>query len=202
MGLDIESCKTNDSRIVELKKFLNKYPENILLKVDKAPDLIYVPKSDYYEKIEEFLGKNFEKIPNYTSIKFEKDLEKFRLLISKTFKNSVPKDVLTDMHPSYSISDFYGMYKCHKDGEPIRGIVTSYNSIVCNAKNFLKDILEPIASECSYTVESLKEFQTKFINEKIKFDQHEHKVVSVDVTNMYNNVNIPSVVSFILEKII
>ena len=88
--------------------------------------MIYVPKSDYYEKIEEFFGKNFEKIPNYTSIKLEKDLEKFRLLISKTFKNSVPKDVLTDMHPPYSISDFYGMYKCHNDGNPIRSIVTSY----------------------------------------------------------------------------
>ena len=88
------------------------------------------------------------------------------------------------MHPSASISDLYGMYKCHKDGEPIRGIVTSYNSIVCNAETYTKTLLEPIAAECAYTVDNIKNFKTKFLFDKVKFNKNEHKIVSVDVINM------------------
>ena len=54
-GLDIQSCTTDDSRVTELKNFLKKYPQNILLQVDKSPDLIYVRKLDYIEKIKNFL---------------------------------------------------------------------------------------------------------------------------------------------------
>ena len=44
------------------------------------------------------------------------------------------------MHPSYCIFDFYEMYKVHKENELIRGIVTSYNSVVSNSENFLKEL--------------------------------------------------------------
>ena len=169
--------------------------------MDKSPDLIYAKKSDYVKKVHEFLGPNFEKIDHYTSIELEKDLKSYRNLISQTFENSLPKEVLTDMHPPYSISDFYGTYKCHKENEPIRGIVTSYNSIVVNSENFLKGLFEPIVAECTFAVDSLKEFKQKFNSDKTSFNEHEHKVVSVDVISMYNNVNVPRVISHILDKI-
>ena len=105
------------------------------------------------------------------------------------------------MHPFYSISDFYGMYKCHKENEPIRGIVTRYNGLVCNSEDFLKKLLEPINAECEFAVESLTDFKTKFLIKKTKFNENEHKVVSVDVVNMYNNKNVPRVISHILERI-
>ena len=169
--------------------------------MDKSPDLINVKKSDYIRKIHNFLGPNFEKIENYFSVELEKDLESYRALISQNFKNSLPNDVMTDMHLPYSISDFYGTFKCHKENEPIRGIVTSYNSIVCNSEDFSKTIWEPIVAECTYAVRNLKEFKQKFNQNKIKFNQNEYKVVSVDVINMFNNVNVPRVISYILDKI-
>jgi hypothetical protein len=61
MGLDVKSWKTVDFRVTELKMFLKKCPQNILLHVDKSPDLIYVNKSGYVEKIRNFLFSNFEK---------------------------------------------------------------------------------------------------------------------------------------------
>ena len=42
-GEDINSCRTHDSGVAELKQFLKKHLKNILLHVDKSPDLIYVP---------------------------------------------------------------------------------------------------------------------------------------------------------------
>ena len=59
-GEDINSFRTHDSRITELKQFSKKYPENILLQVDKSPDLIYVKKSEYFEKNNDFFGHNLK----------------------------------------------------------------------------------------------------------------------------------------------
>ena len=53
-------------------------------------------------------------------------------------------------------------YKCNKENGPIRGIVTSYNSLVCNSEDFLKTLLEPIVAQCKFAVESLADFKTKF----------------------------------------
>ena len=200
-GLDIDSCKTDDSRVTALKNFLKKYPENILLRVDKSPDLIYVQKADYLHKITNFLGSNFEKMEKYELSELEKDVESYRSLINETFQNCLPKTVVTNMHPLYSISDFYGMYKCHKKDKPIRGIVTSFNSLVCNSENFIQTLIQPIVDECEFAVDSLGDFKTKFLKEKTKFIEREHKLVSVDVVNMYNNVNVPRVISHILDKI-
>ena len=171
------------------------------MRVDKSPDLIYVQKADYLHKITNFLGSNFEKIEKYELSELEKDVESYRSLINETFQNCLPKTVVTNMHPLYSISDFYGMYKCHKKDEPIRGIVTSFNSLVCNSENFIQTLIQPIVDECEFAVDSLGDFKTKFLKEKTKFIEPEHKLVSVDVVNMDNNVNVPRVISHILDKI-
>ena len=106
----------------------------MLLQVDESPDLIYVEKSEYFDKINDFLGENFERLNNYTGTKLNEDLESYKELIQKTFGKSLPKKTLEDMHLPSSISDFYGKYKVHKENMSIRGIVTSYNSIVCNSE--------------------------------------------------------------------
>lgn len=43
-------------------------------------------KSDYIEKISNFLGPNFEKIETYSITDLENDVESYRTLINKTFK--------------------------------------------------------------------------------------------------------------------
>ena len=81
--------------------------------------------------------------------------------------------------------------------------MTSYNSLVCNIEDFLKTLLEPIVAECEFAVESLADFKTKFLIEKTKFNEEEHRVVSVDVVNMYNNVNVPELFyTFSIEFIV
>ena len=196
-GEDINSCRTHDSRVAELKQFLKKHPQNILLQVDKTPDLIYVEKSEYFEKINDFLGENFERLNNYTGAKLNKDLESYRELIQKTFGKSLPKKTLEDMHPPSSISDFYGQYKVHKENMPIRGIVTSYKSIVCNSEEYIKELLAPIDSECNYSLNSLADFKQKFLLDKTKFNEIEHKIITADIINMYPNVNVPRTISHI-----
>ena len=58
-----------------------------------------------------------------------------------------------------------------------------------------------LVAECEFAVDSLGVFKNKLLIDKIKFNQNDHKVVSVDVVNMYNNVNVPRVISHILNRI-
>ena len=64
-GLDIYDCTTNNPDVLELKRFLKANQQIILLEVDKSPDLIFLNKIDYHQKLNDFIGKNFEKIENY-----------------------------------------------------------------------------------------------------------------------------------------
>lgn len=101
----------------------------------------------------------------------------------------------------YSISDFYGLVKCHKPEWPIRPIITGYNHMVVGAEDYLRPILEPLLKECSFLVDSQKSFQARFLVEKDKFIESEHELFSFDIVSMFTNVNITRTVSYILDMI-
>ena len=84
---------------------------------------------------------------------------------------------------------------------PVRGIVTSFNCIVYNSETFIKELLAPIVSECNFSIDSLGDFEQKFFTDKNKFMEAEHKIITVDVINMYPNVNVPRTISYILDQI-
>ena len=105
------------------------------------------------------------------------------------------------MHPPSSISEFFGMVKCHKIGEPLRGICTGFNSIVSNSETFIKELLQPLVLECEFAIDNQIAFKNKFLSDKEKFDPKIHRVISIDVEQMYSNVNVPRTISYILDKI-
>jgi hypothetical protein len=109
--------------------------------------------------------------------------------------------VILDMQPGYSISHFYGQYTVHKENFPIRGIVTSYNSIVCNSETFIKKLLAPKVLKCKLSLDSQADFKQKFLLDKTKFNENEHRVLSVDKVNMYPNANVHCTISFIFDII-
>ena len=89
----------------------------------------------------------------------------------------------------------------HKQGHPIRGICTGYNSLVTNSENFLKTILKPIVDDCTYAINNQLNFKLKLLDDKLNFNPSAHRVICVDVVSMYNNVNVPRTISYILDQI-
>ena len=53
--------------------------------------------------------------------------------------------------------------------------------------------------ECSYLVNSTKEFKSRFMVEKDKFDPEKHELMCLDIKSLYPSVNVNRVLSFILE---
>ena len=200
-GLDIHDCTTFNPKVQDFKNFLKNHPDQIFISVDKSSDIMFMNKIDYFSKVNDFLGENFEKIENYDNKNLEIDIENYKNIITDTFKNSLPKEMIRTLHPPSSVSEFFGLIKCHKVNEPIRGICTGYNSLVSNSETFLKKLLQPLVDECQYSINNQINFKTKFLEDKTKFDPKIHRVISVDIVSMYSNVNVPRTISYILDKI-
>ena len=109
-----------------------------MLQVDKKVDLIIEEKSVYLEKVKQALSDNFKEVVNYNEKSMKKDLVLYRTLLKSTFGKSMPNNKILKLYPTTSLSDAYGTVKLHKPNEPLRLIVTSYNSMIKNSEKFLK----------------------------------------------------------------
>ena len=120
----------------------------MFLQIDKDPNLIFLDKKTYFDKLNDLLDDQFEKLLNYDGSSLEKDLDSYRKLLKQTFEGCMPSYKITSLHPKSSLSDFYGFVKTHKLNSPLRRICTSYNSLVVNTENYIKTLLEPLSSRC------------------------------------------------------
>ena len=195
-SLDVHDCTIFDQEIQDFRKFINNHKDQIFVSVDKSPDIMFINKIDYFKKVDNFLGDNFEKIEIYDNKNLEKDIESYKNIIKNTFQNSLPKEIIKTMYPPSSISEFFGMVKCHKINEPIRGICTGYNSLVSNSEKFLKTLLQPLVDECEFSINNQIEFKNQFLEDKDNFNPKIHRVISVDIEQMYSNVNVPRTISY------
>ena len=73
--------------------------------------------------------------------------------------------------------------------------------MVLGAETYLKKLLKPLLSRCSYLVDSQLAFKNKFMLQKAKFRQQNHEIVSFDINSMYPSISIPKVVSYIITAV-
>lgn len=167
--------------------------------VHKQADLILLTKSDYHKKLENLLDQNFKKLDNYKSTCLENDLQDFGKLLTKTFSGCLPIWKIRSLFPSHSLSSFYGTVKLHKSSEHLRGNA-SYDSMVNNAETFLKKLIKPLLNECEFSLKNTKHFKETFFTKIENFDPKIHRVIAIDIKQMYSSINVVRCVSIILEK--
>ena len=193
---NIQNSYTVDPRV---KKFLDfkKLNDSLFIFVDKSPNLCYITNVEYDKKLADlFVNKKFEKIENFV---IEKELVAFRKLIRETIGTNISNIKFLDIKPKNTISEAYGQIKMHKVGQPLRPLVPGHSSLTNNVEKYLKPILAPMLKECSYLVNSTKEFKSRFMVEKDKFDPEKHELMCLDIKSLYPSVNVNRVLSFILE---
>ena len=127
------------------------------------------------------------------------DLKLFRKLI-KEMKPFVSKKTFYRLKPTQNLKKAYGLVKMHKDGKPLRIIVSSLNSICSGAENYLKNILQNFLPECKYSIESTKKFKTWFMQERKKFEKSDYQIVTLDVVKLYPSVDIEFTLKHVMKK--
>ena len=99
------------------------------------------------------------------------------------------------VQPNDSIKKSYGLVKL------LRPIIASYESVTSGSEQFLLNIISPIRNICKFSVKSTAEFKEVFMKDRVKFDHNLHEVLSFDASSLYTSINVPRVISYILDII-
>lgn len=92
----------------------------------------------------------------------------------------------------------YGLPKIHKEGTPLRPVVSSVQSPTYNMSKFLANSISKILGKSEYHVRDSWEF-IKFIK-TIKQIPRSFKLISLDVVSLYTNVPVDLAIECIRER--
>ena len=94
---------------------------------------------------------------------------------------------------------FYGLPKIHKEGRPLRPIVSSCGSITYPSSKLLSKILGPLVGKTSHHVLNSKQFVNKVKDERIEEDEI---IVSHDVVALFTSVPVDRATAIIHQRLL
>ena len=191
-------CATNSEKVTKLKKFLKENQDLTICLIDKSKDIGVYPRDDYLKKLDSiFEPIKFEKLAHNP---LKGDVRNIKSLISE-FGAYLSKFDTRKIDPTESIKKGFGIVKLHRNGAPLRPIISSFNSLTNGSEQFLLNLIKPLILKCEFSVNSTKSFKEQFCAVKSKFNPTIHEGVSFDATALYTNINVEKTVDFILDQI-
>ena len=88
--------------------------------------------------------------------------------------------------------------KIHKEGAPLRPIISYCGSITYNASKYLAGILSPIVGHTPHHINNLEEFIQKIGNHSIT---PEEKLVSFDVCSLITSIPVTEAIEAVKKKL-
>ena len=143
-------------------------------------------KSDYEEKVKNHLDDSniYEKLNNNPMKKLQsnmnttlKDLEKKKKLNRQQYLHLYSSSLHTPR--------FYATIKLHKEGNPIRPIVSFCNTPTENVSKFLTKILNPLTDFSDHKIKSVFDAKNKLESLMIP---DTHCLVSFDVKSLFTKI--------------
>lgn len=171
----------------------------VISKVDKGNAIVVLNRSDYITKAKEILDNKraFIKIKHNLTDKRENDLIKFLLQLKRT--NKISNDEYKLMRPDSGsrTPEAYFLVKVHKSGQPVRPIISCYNSYNYNTAKYLAALLKPTVNKCpSYVKDSFD-----FANIIKENHNQTGLMCSLDVTSLFTNVPLDKAIDVAIKKI-
>ena len=192
------NCSSDMTNITKLKNFIKNNDDIIFCVIDKSKDIAIYNKNDYIKKLDDIYDpKNFEKIPNNP---LKSDLRDLKSLISEISIVLTKSDNWL-ICPIESIKRGYGLIKCHREGEPLRPIISGLNCLTSGSETYLLNLIKPIVSECKYVINSTRKFNEHFRKIKDNFDPHKFEICSFDASSLFTSINVKRTVNYIIKKI-
>ena len=107
-------------------------------------------------------------------------------------------DTVPDYPTTESPPKFYGLPKIHKEGRPLRPIVSSCGSITYASSKRLAEIIGPLVGKTGHHILNSKEFVNKIKDERIEEDE---VVVSHDVCSLFTSVPVDRAATIIHSRL-
>ena len=177
---------------------LSKDPTIIITKADKGEAVVIQNVCDYKSKIAALLMEDgkFLKLEIDDTCERETKLQnKLRYLSNK---GAVTRETYKRVSPCGSKSGIlYGLPKIHKQGVPIRPIISAIGTYTYKLSKYLDEIIKPILVEDHFMAKDTFDF-VNLISEQ-KLESHNY-MVSFDVSSLFTNVPVTETIEIILNR--
>ena len=165
---------------------------------DKGVSLVVLDKEDYILKAEELLQQ-----PNYKILATDPTTKHKNKLISllKSIKaeGGINDNLYNKLYPTGASSPkFYGLPKVHKEGIPLRPIVSSIGSVSYETAKELSRILKPLVGKTTYHMKNTKDFIQSIQDINLKTDEC---LISYDVEALFTSVPIQPAITITKKKL-
>lgn len=180
------------------KSFLKNHKNLKILKPDKSNKTVIMTDECYDAKMYELLNdqttyKQIKTDPTNTFQKQNNELikrwEKLEFISPKTAQSLLIHNALSPR--------IYGLPKLHKNGVPMRPIVSCVQSPLSKLAKFLKNILNNIVNKSNSYIKDSWHFKEKIKNVEIP---ENYKIISLDVVSLYTNIPIELALKLIEGK--
>ena len=175
-------------------KDLRRDKTRMVLTTDKGVSMVVMDKEDYNSKSEELLHT-----PTYQILKTDPTNKIKNKLISllKTIKaeGGISETTYKKLYPTGDTTPkYYGLPKVHKEGTPLRPIVSSIGSATYETAKELSKILKPLVGRSIHHVKNNQEFIQSL--QDITVDE-EDCMMSFDVKSLFTSIPIQPTLTII-----
>lgn len=180
----------------ELKEAAKQLKENdriIIRRADKSPIFVILDKEEYFSKLSGILSdtSKFQKIK-------EDPTKKLKAKVNRDIKSA--NAVIDGVHFQTIVGEFspgyiYGTVKTHKNGNPLRPIVSQVSTPTYKLAKRLNQLLKPYIP-AKFCINSADEFL-----DILRAKQPEGILASIDVESLFTNVPINDTIDVILDEV-
>ena len=196
---NFERCPLSISNITKMErqaiKLLQDDNSIIILPADKSNATVVMDRVEYSNKLVDLIGNSdYCKLKKDPTLKMERKLSQ---ILSKN-KYLILQTKYRQLIQHYSkLPHIYGLPKIHKDGIPLRHIVSNRGSACHPLSHFLVEIISPLTGKSSSYVKYLAHFVERISDTPI----HSNQMVSLDVVSLFTKVPTDETLTIVRDKL-
>ena len=166
----------------------------MVLTADKGVASVIIDTEEYKKKAQELLQQPTNQlIPTDPTSKYKNKL--INMLMSIKAEGGITEAVYKNLYPTGAGSPkFYGLPKIHKEGVPLRPIVSSIGAVTYHTSNELSRIIKPLVGKSPYHIQNSKDFIQQIQGIQLQPNQC---MVSFDVKALFTSVPIQPAITII-----
>ena len=179
---------------------LSKDDSIVIMKPDKGNGVVILDKNNYKDKIKEVLNdfNKFERIYDDVLLTIMNKEEK----VNRYLRNLKSEGVINELEYSKLFASgsrpgiLYGLPKVHKNGCPIRPIMSAIGTFNYKLSKFMVPILAPTTTN-AYSVKD----SFSFVKEICNMNVENCVMASFDVKSLFTNIPLKETVNICIEKL-
>lgn len=195
------TTKHRPSEITKLyhktKKFLRTQPDIIITKTDKSNQTVAIDRNEYIRKVSNLLNdpETYKIIKKNPTKRKETTMNNIlATLLTKKYIDKYTHDKL--FTKTSTIAKLYAVVKTHKEGNPVRPIVSYVSDPTYETSKYLANILKNI-SNSKYNIKDSFEFKRKISEVRIP---ENYELISLDASSLFTNLPLPLIKQIISNK--